>query len=127
MAVGPNNDPVPYQGFTKQVIRNANATPVDITKAGVAGNPIAFGLIVVENTSAAAAYVQIFDAASSAVTLATSHPDLEIPVAATTGFVTVVFPTSGGTFPNGACVASTTASEGNTGSASGVRVTVFYR
>lgn len=128
MAVGPNNDPIPYQGWTKQVFRGLVGTVLDVTKAGAGGNPIALGLVIIENTSAAVAYIQIFDALASSVTLATTHPDLEIPVAANTGFTSFVFPTAGGTFPNGVCLASTTTSEGNTGStASKIRVTVFYR
>ena len=127
MSAGPNNDPVPYQGWTKAVLRNLAATVTDVSEAGVAGNPVAVGLIAIENTSGATAFVQIFDSAAASVTLNTTHPDLEIPVAATTGFQVVSFPTGGGRFASGLSFASTTASEGSSGSAAGVRVTVFYR
>lgn len=125
MAVGSNSDPIPYQGFTKSLFLGLAGTVNDVVKAA-GGNPVAIGQIFIENTSGATAYVQIFDALAANVTLGTTRPDIEVPIA-TASSINIQFPTAGGTFPNGCSVASTTASEGSSGSSAGVRVTIFWR
>lgn len=129
MSKGPTSDAAPREGYTPFTIRNLVGTVTDIVtnSADSTGHPVAVNTIICENTSAATAFVQFFATAKDKVTLGTTRPDFEVPVAATTGFVAVSFPAAGAGFPNGLSTASTTATEGSSASASGVRVTAFTR
>ena len=75
--------------------------------------------IIVQNTSAAVAFVQVFDAAAANVTLGTTVPVFEILLALTTGFQHIPFgdPVH---FTTRMSAFSTTTAGGNTGSGAGV-------
>lgn len=95
-------------------VRNLNATVVNVS------NGACFvAHINVTNSSAAVAWVQIFDVAAADVTLGTTRPLFQFAVAATSGLESVSFspPIK---FNTRFSVASTTASEGSSGSADGV-------
>lgn len=101
----------------KVKIRNATAT-VQAIKPDL-GYLCALQVI---NGSAAAAYVQLFDAPTTgAVTLGTTTPDLEVLVPQASQVI-VPLPSDGVEFLNGIMVASTTTEMGATGSAAGVQV-----
>ena len=78
------------------------------------------------NTSAAIAYVQIFNLAAASVTMGTTAPALEILVPVTSGFVNLNLSAIGVAFGTAISVGSATAEGGGTGSASGVTVYVEY-
>jgi hypothetical protein len=100
---------------TTQVVDLA-ATVTNIT-AGVAR----VTKVIAMNTSAATAFVQVFDCAEVNVTLGTTVPKYQIVLAATTGFVDLDFGFAD-SFLIRMSAASTTTSGGSTGSAAGVRV-----
>ena len=76
--------------------------------------------IVVTNTTAAACFVQLFNAIAG-ITLGTTTPDMEVTAAAG-ATVIVAFGTDGCYFGAGISAASTTAEGGAVASASGVEV-----
>jgi len=80
--------------------------------------------IQVCNNQAAAVFIQLFDALAANVTLATTNPDWEFSVPASTSTTTVALPPCGLRLKNGLVAASTTTEKGLTGSAAGVQV--FY-
>lgn len=73
------------------------------------------------NNQAAAAYVQLFDAATGSVTLGTTAPAMEV-LAPATSQVNVPLPDGGVWFDVAISAASTTTEAGATGSAAGVMV-----
>ena len=78
------------------------------------------------NTTAAAAYLQIFDSATStAISLGTTVPDWVVKSGASDPSDGDGFPTTGILIENGLVVASTTTSTGATGAAQHVRITVI--
>lgn len=98
-----------------KALRNLNATPL-VVKSG----PGTLAALSIINGSAAAAYVQVFDAASAgAVTLGTTEPVLQQLVAAGAQ-VSVPIAAAGMSFQSGLFVASTTAEKGSVASAAGV-------
>lgn len=78
------------------------------------------GKLIFVNTTGAAAFIQIFDAAAASVTIGTTRPLFSLPLAATTGYVELHFDYPGYNFSTRLSVFSTTTAEGSTGSASGV-------
>src|SRR5712692_9865965 len=112
MSRGPASDPLTPDGLQVVTLRNLIGTVTDIVRGSNAtGDPIAAGLIICENTSAATAFVQFFNLAKANVTLGTTRPTFEVIVPATTGFVQVLLPVPHGGFPAGLSAASTTATE----------------
>ena len=87
----------------------------------VVSGPTNIKWVLISNSSAATAFVQLFNAIAG-VTLGTTTPDLEFIVPATTGVVNVVFPVNGCLFSTGLIAASTTTEAGATASATGVEV-----
>ena len=75
---------------------------------------------VVVNTTAATAFVQIFNAAAANVVLGTTVPMFVIVVPITTGVVDMEFDSPGLYITTRCSAFSTTTAEGSTGSASGV-------
>jgi hypothetical protein len=103
------------------------ATPIKIRNlvapAGgllVVTGPANIKWIVVLNSSAATAFVQLFNAVSG-ITLGTTTPDMELEVGAGL-MVSIPFPYDGCLFSAGISAASTTAEGGNVASATGVEV-----
>lgn len=80
--------------------------------------------IQVCNNQAAAVFIQLFDALAANVTLATTNPDWEFSVAASTSTFFNPLPSCGLKLRIGLVAASTTTEKGLTGSAAGVQV--FY-
>ena len=77
------------------------------------------------NTTAAAAFVQLFDAATAAaVTVGTTIPRWVVSSTASSVSIDTGFPGDGLTFYNGIVVASTTTPTGNTGATQHVRLAV---
>lgn len=90
-----------------------------------AGPGTFYGLQIV-NMQGAAAFIQVFDAASAgAVVLGTTLPDLEFIIGANTASYSFL-PPQGVAFSQGIVVAATTAEAGGTASAAGVSVFVEY-
>ena len=75
---------------------------------------------ILVNNQGATAFIQIFDLAAASVTLGTTRPLIQIPLAATTGFVELDFSFPGLLFTTRCSIFSTTTTEGSTGSADGV-------
>src|SRR5712664_2589290 len=92
---------------------NLNDTGQNIT----AGQAL-ISKIGVTNSSAAAAFIQVFDAAAADVVLGTTVPVLTIPVAATAGFTSVNF-VKGWFLTTRLSMFSTTTPTGSVGSAAG--------
>lgn len=114
--------PIKSVGVSKAKLRNLAGT---VTAVKSSAPTTLFGVSVV-NTTGASAYIQLFDVATAgAVTLGTTTPDLQllVPTASSQNFL---FTEPGILFSNGLQAASTTAAEGNTGSAAGVYVYPFY-
>ena len=101
---------------TTQIVDLA-ATVTNVT-AGVAR----VTKVIAMNTSAATAFVQVFDLAAADVTLGTTVPKYQILLAATTGFVELDFGSEADSFLIRMSAASTTTTGGSTGSAAGVRL-----
>ena len=80
--------------------------------------------IQVCNNQAAVVFIQLFDALAASVTLATTNPDWEFSVAASTSTTFNPLPSCGIKLRVGLVAASTTTEKGLTGSAAGVQV--FY-
>lgn len=78
--------------------------------------------IQVCNNQAAVVFIQLFDALAANVTLATTNPDWEFSVAASTSTYTNPLPANGIKLRAGLVAASTTTEKGLTGSAAGVQV-----
>lgn len=98
---------------------NVNATAVNLT------NGIAWiARLRAVNSSSAAAWVQVFDLAAADVTAGTTRPLFEVPMAATSGSADIEF-SHPMIIRTRLSVVSTTASEGGTGSADGVKVQVW--
>jgi hypothetical protein len=91
--------------------RGLNATVVQATLGctNLAG-------VVVTNSSAAACFVQLFNALAANVTIGTTLADLQVEVAAG-GTVSLPMPPQGAIFGTGIAIASTTTDNGATGSA----------
>jgi hypothetical protein len=86
-----------------------------------------FGLYAINNQTATAAYVQLFDVVAASVNLGTTVPDEQLFLSASgpsTAFLWL--PNYGLQFVNGISVASTTTISGSTGSAAGVYVYAMY-
>lgn len=83
-----------------------------------------YGVQVV-NSSAATAFVQIFDLATGGVTLGTTTPDLELEVAANST-VSLTLPAAGVAFAAAISAASTTTEGGAVTSAAGVQLFAQY-
>jgi hypothetical protein len=111
-------------GSLKFKVRNLAAT-VTAVKTSQFGQ--VFGVVVV-NAQAAAAFIQVFDVATTAgVTLGTTTPDLELSIAGNTTTTFAWGNEDGVRFDNGIQIASTTTEGGLTGSAAGVQVFVQYK
>lgn len=145
----PNYHPVPFQhasdgtGAVPKVDANSSlqtiptagptggATPIRLTAVNATAQAIKatggtlYGLQV-SNTSAAAAFVQVFNVAAASVTAGTTVPLLEVVVAATTGYTTLPVGANGIAFGAAISVCSATAAGGGTGSAAGVTVCAQY-
>ena len=78
------------------------------------------------NTSAAIAFVQLFNVAAASVVAGTTVPLLECIVPVTSGFVNIDLPALGVAFDTAISVCSSTTEGGATGSAAGVTVYVEY-
>jgi len=101
----------------KVSFRDLNATVQSVRASAPA---ILMGVSIVNN-QAAVIFVQVFDIATAGgVSLATTNPDYEFSVAASTSAV-LELPVGGVKFRNGIQVASTTTEKGLTGSAAGVQ------
>ena len=105
------------QGITSVHVRN-----LDDNGANVSNGVCHIAKILVVNTTAAAAFIQVFDRPVSAVTIGTTVPMFVIPVVATSGFQFIDFNEPGLYFTNRCSMFSTTAAEGATGSDDGVFV-----
>lgn len=100
--------------FANDAVSNTKVT----MKAG-RGQLFALKLV---NTTAATAYLQLFDKAAADVTVGTTAPDFFFRLAANESVViSTAFPYA---FANGLVLAGTTTSTGNTGAA--ISVTAFY-
>lgn len=102
-----------------QHLRNLNAT----AQAGTAG-VASVSKILLTNTTGVTVFVQMFDAAAADISLGTTVPLLQIPLAATSGAEDLDF------FPpwyitRQLSLYATTDSEGNTGAVDGVFVQIF--
>lgn len=108
-------------GATQTVKTNVNATVQNVkVSAGTL-----YGLLLT-NTTAAAAFVQVFDVTSGSITVGTTPPSQMHLVPAGSSML-LSFPAVGVAFLTAINVASTTTATGNTGSASGMNVTAFYQ
>lgn len=96
-------------------LRNLDETGQNVSNGGCHVKKL-----VLTNSSAAVAWVQIFDLAAADVTLGTTRPLVSIPLAATSGFADLDFELAGWFFATRFSVFSTTTQEGSTGSADGV-------
>ncbi len=142
----PNYRPVPFQhadgsaavpkadasdNLQVNLQASVGATPARITAANgtaqavKATGGVVYGIQAI-NTSAAIAYVQLFNVAAAGVTMGTTPPSLELLVPVTSGFVSLPIGAVGVAFPTAISVGSATAEGGGTGSASGVTVLVQY-
>ena len=119
-AAGATAWPVSLPASTHGKLRDLQAAVTNLKAA--AG--VLHGVQVV-NASAAAAFVQIFDALAANVVLGTTTPDKEIEVAAG-ATVYLPLPAGGVTFGNAISAAATTAEKGSIGSAAGVEVFFDY-
>lgn len=102
------------------LFQNVNSTGMNVTN----GKAEVTRFIAV-NTTGATAFLQVFDAPITSVTLATTVPLMTIPIVATTGSYTWEAGRFPWLFDNQMSVASTTAGLGSTGSANGVFITVW--
>lgn len=101
------------------------ANSVVETKALLVGYRCAATMIHAINTTASAAYLQIFDAATAAaVTVGTTVPTIVVTLAASAS-ADVHVPDGGIIFENGIVVAGTTTATGNTGAAVHARVWII--
>ena len=96
-----------------QSYETTSAFSLGATTVLLAGHRTEVGWLSVVNTTAAAAYLQLFDAAATAdVTLGTTLPTLSVQIAAS-GQTTLTNVST--IFRKGIVVASTTTATGNTG------------
>jgi hypothetical protein len=98
----------------------------NLNNTGQAFSPGRTGVtkMVFENTQGATAFIQIFDSSTASVTLGTTVPMLEFPLAASTGMVDMDF-SPPLLFETQMVVYSTTAPGGSTGSSAGVHGQAF--
>jgi hypothetical protein len=96
-------------------------------KTLVSGGPIRIVGATVSNASAAACFVQLFDAsATGSVTLGTTVPDLEVQCGTVADVTAGPWAAPDGVmFTNGLVLASTTLQGGSVASAAGVNVTIL--
>lgn len=100
------------------------ANSVVETKALLIGVRCAATMIHAINTTASAAYLQVFDAAAAAdVTVGTTVPTLVVTLAASAS--ADIHVAEGALFENGIVVAGTTTATGNTGAAVHARVWII--
>lgn len=104
------------QSVAQTQVVDLAATVTNLTAGGARA-----AKVIAMNTSAATAFVQVFDLAAADVTLGTTVPKYQIVLAATTGFVDLDFSWLD-VFLTRMSAASTTTSGGATGSAAGVRI-----
>ena len=78
------------------------------------------------NTQGAVTFIQIFDAATGSVTLGTTTPDMQMTLAATSGYINVPLPPQGVQFDTAISIAASTAASGGSGSDDGVEVYIQY-
>lgn len=110
----------PSGGATQARLRNLAGTPTAVkTSAGTL-----YGLHVL-NTTGAAAYVQLFDVATGSVTPGTMQPITQFLAPANSDTM-MPLPAVGLAFATAITAISTTASEGGTGSATGVMAYAAY-
>ena len=110
----------PTSAVGHTVRRNVGATVLSIKS----GPGTLFGFVV-QNTTIAAAWLQVFDVATGSVALGTTAPDLEIQIAAA-GQIVVMLGERGVAFGVAISIASTTGEMGATGSISGVHVFALF-
>lgn len=104
------------------------ANSLAATATLVQGGPVTLTAIHAINTTAADAYIQIFDAAAIAnVTVGTTVPDWVVMSDFGVGLVSVSdgLPTHGLSFRNGLVAVSTTTPTGNTGATQHARFVIF--
>jgi len=108
-------------GYSELVKQNS----VGATAVLMVGHKTALMAIRAINTTAADAYLQLFDKATAAeVTVGTTVPDWVVQSDANDPSVGDGLPTSGLIFENGVVVASTTTATGDTGATQHVRLGV---
>lgn len=93
------------------------------TKAEVSAVPVRIGSIILYNTTAAVAYLQIFCTPAASVTVGTTAPNWVIPMPATGG-LTLTFPDGWSLGGTGLTIAATTTRTGSTGATTDVFFTV---
>ena len=86
-----------------------------------------YSIVIINTQSATTAYIQVFDALNQSVTLGTTNPDIEIYCPGLSYCFAPIPPTTGVAMNTGISIASTTAERGNSGSASGVEVWLYYK
>lgn len=108
-----------------EAISSTHVRNLDENGANISNGRCHIAKILAVNTTGAAAFIQVFNAAVASVTLGTTRPLFVIPLAATTGFEFLDFNEPGLYFDTRCSAFSTTTAEGSTGSADGVFLQAF--
>lgn len=107
-----------------QVLQSTHFRNLNATGQNLSNGTCRVGKVIATNTSAAVAFVQIFNAAAADVTLGTTRPKYQIFLPSSTGYVDLSWEPHDW-FETRMSVFSTTTTEGSTGSADGVNIQVW--